>query len=144
MTLGSRAVLAGLACVALAGSCAATAHATPSSGITAVILSQTTIGGNDYILREITIAPGGSTGWHFHDGTLYALVRQGQISHYGSDCQIDQTGGAGTTFVERAGVGNTHLERNLGTEPQILDVLYVLPTGSPLSEDAPNPGCDFN
>ncbi|MTE13113.1 cupin domain-containing protein [Nocardia aurantiaca] len=144
MTLGFRGVVTGLASVALVGSLAATAHATPSEGITAVILSRTTIGDTDYILREITIAPGGSTGWHYHDGTLYALVRQGQISHYRSDCAVDQTGGPGSAFVERAGAGNVHLERNLGTEPQILDVLYVLPAGSPLSEDAPNPGCPFS
>ncbi|MFJ9366561.1 cupin [Nocardia sp. NPDC101769] len=144
MTLGFRAVLTGVASVALVGSLAANAHATPSTGVSAVILSQTTIGGMDYILREITVAPGGSTGWHYHDGTLYALVRQGELSHYGSDCAVDQTGGPGTALVERAGAGNVHLERNLGTEPQVLDVLYVLPAGSPLSEDAPNPGCPFD
>lgn len=137
-------MLTGLASVALVGSTGVTAHATPSDGVSGVILSRTTIGGMDYILREITIVPGGSTGWHFHDGTLYAFVRQGEISHYGADCAIDQTGGAGTFFVERAGTGNVHIERNLGTEAQILDVLYVLPAGSPLSEDAPNPGCPFN
>ncbi|AYF73984.1 cupin domain-containing protein [Nocardia yunnanensis] len=143
MTLGIRALLVGVASIALVGPMSASAQATPSTGVSAVILSQTTIGGYDYILREITIAPGGSTGWHFHDGTLYAYVRQGEITHYGSDCAVDQTGGAGTAFVERAGAGNVHVERNLGTEAQILDVLYVLPTGSPLSEDAPNPGCPF-
>ncbi|MEC3954657.1 cupin domain-containing protein [Nocardia sp. CDC153] len=136
--------MTGVASIALVGAVGATAHATPPEGVSAVILSQTTIGGTDYILREITVAPGGSTGWHYHDGTLYAYVRQGQISHYGSDCAIDQTGGPGAAFVERAGMGNIHLERNEGTEPQILDVLYVLPAGSPLSEDAPNPGCPFN
>ncbi|QVI25331.1 cupin [Nocardia tengchongensis] len=136
--------MAGLASCALVGSCAATAQATPSNGVTGVIISRTTIGDTDYILREITIAPGGSTGWHYHDGTLYAVLRQGELSHYGADCAIDQVGGAGTAFVERAGLGNVHLERNLGTEAQILDVLYVLPAGSPLSEDAPNPGCAFD
>lgn len=144
VTIGLRNVGAGLASLALIGSIASTAHATPSDGVTAVILSKTTIGDTDYILREITIAPGGSTGWHYHDGTLYAFFRQGQISHYDSNCDIDMSGGPGTAFIERAGLGNVHIERNLGTEPQILDVLYVLPTGSPLSEDAPNPGCPFN
>ncbi|MGW4354545.1 cupin [Nocardia sp. NPDC004582] len=144
MTLGFRAVLSGLASVAAVAALAGTAAATPPDGVTGVILSRTTIGGTDYILREITIAPGGSTGWHYHDGTLYAVLRQGQLSHYGADCAIDQVGGPGTAFVERAGAGNVHLERNLGDEAQILDVLYVLPAGSPLSEDAPNPGCSFN
>ncbi|WP_405491269.1 cupin [Nocardia sp. NBC_00511] len=144
MTPGLRTALAGLAALALATSLAATANATPSTGITAVILSRTTIGDTDYILREITIAPGGSTGWHYHDGTLYAVLRQGRMSHFDSSCELDGSGGPGTAFVERAGTTNIHIERNLGTEPQILDVLYVLPTGSPLSEDAPNPGCPFN
>jgi hypothetical protein len=36
-----------------------------------------------------------------------------------------------------------HIGRNLGSTAVILDVLYVDPAGSPLSEDAPNPGCDF-
>lgn len=71
-------------------------------------------------------------------------MRQGQTAHYDSTCAVDQTGGPGTAFVERAGTGNVHIERNLGSEPQILDVLYVLPAGSPLAEDASNPGCDFN
>lgn len=33
--------------------------------------------------------------------------------------------------------------RYLGTTPMVLDVLYVLPVGSPLAEDAPDPGCGF-
>jgi hypothetical protein len=36
-----------------------------------------------------------------------------------------------------------HIGRNEGSVPVVLDVLYVLPHGSPFSEDAPNPGCDF-
>ena len=31
----------------------------------------------------------------------------------------------------------------LGTTPVTLNVLYVNPAGSPLSEDAANPGCSF-
>ncbi|MFF2552078.1 cupin domain-containing protein [Nocardia sp. NPDC058058] len=143
MTSGLRTAITGLAALALTGALAGTAHATPPDGVSAVILSRTTIGDMDYILREITIAPGGSTGWHYHDGTLYAIFRQGQMFHYDANCEQDGAGGPGTPIVERAGSGNVHIERNLGTEPQILDVLYVLPAGSPLSEDAPNPGCPF-
>ena len=144
MSIGFRTSITTLASLALLGAIAPTAHATPSEGITGVIISRTTIGDTDYVLREITIAPGGSTGWHYHDGTLYAVIRQGELSHYDSTCESDMTGGPGTPIVERSGPGNVHIERNLGTEPQILDVLYVLPAGSPLSVDAPNPGCPFN
>src|SRR5689334_18446980 len=64
----------------------ATAEATPGSGVTGVILSKTTLGKTDYILREITIQPGGGTGWHFHDGTLYAFVKAGTLTHNDADC----------------------------------------------------------
>ncbi|MBY8882108.1 cupin domain-containing protein [Streptomyces sp. PLK6-54] len=121
----------------------ATAHATPASGVSAVVLAQQTVGGKDYILREITLQPGGSTGWHYHDGTLYAYVRQGTLTHSDHTCATDGTYAAGTAFVEPSGPGRVHIGRNLGTTPVVLDVLYVDPAGSPLSEDAPNPGCPF-
>ena len=37
-----------------------------------------------------------------------------------------------------------HIGRNLGTDPVILQIIYVDPVGKPLAEDAPNPGCDFS
>jgi len=129
--------------VACTGLLTGTAHATPSEGVTATILAQKTIGGKDYILREITIQPGGSTGWHYHDGTLYGIVKQGTLSHFDSDCDPDGVYSAGSTLTEPSGSTHVHIGRNLGTTPLILDVLYVDPAGSPLSEDAPNPGCDF-
>jgi hypothetical protein len=49
----------------------------------------------------------------------------------------------GSFIQEPAGAGNVHIGRNLGDTPLVLDVLYVLPHGSPFSEDAPNPGCPF-
>jgi quercetin dioxygenase-like cupin family protein len=121
-----------------------TAHATASSGVSATILAQRTVGGKDYILREITIQPGGSTGWHYHDGTLYAFLKKGVLTHADADCATTQTYRPHDVFVEPHGITNVHLGRNLGTTPVILDVLYVDPAGSPLSEDAPNPGCTFS
>lgn len=120
-----------------------TAHATPASGVSATILAQRTIGGKDYILREITLQPGGTTGWHFHDGTLYAYVKQGTLTHSDHTCATDGTYHAGAAFTEPTGDDHVHIGRNLGTAPVVLDVLYVDPAGSPLSEDAPNPGCSF-
>lgn len=119
------------------------ASATAASGVSAVTISQTTAGGKDYILREITIQPGGSTGWHYHDGTLYAVVGQGSLTHTKSDCTTTATYGKGAFFVEQSGSSNVHIGRNLGTAPVVLYVDYVDPAGSPLSESAPNPGCDF-
>ncbi|MFC3572311.1 cupin domain-containing protein [Streptomyces yaanensis] len=121
-----------------------TAHATPPGpGVTAVVLAQKTVDGTDYILREITIPAGQSTGWHYHDGPLYGYVKQGTLSHFDSSCASDGVYRAGRTISEPSGPDHVHIGRNLGTTPLVLDVLYVLPHGAPFSEDAPNPGCDF-
>ncbi|MDX3771184.1 cupin domain-containing protein (plasmid) [Streptomyces sp. NBC_01707] len=123
---------------------AGTADATPAGpGITARIISQSTVGDTDYILREITIPPGQSTGWHFHDGTLYGYVQKGTLSHFDSTCAADGVYHAGSALREPSGAGHVHIGRNLGRQDVVLDVLYVLPHGAPFSEDAPNPGCDF-
>jgi quercetin dioxygenase-like cupin family protein len=118
-----------------------TAGATPSSGVTGTVIAQKTVGGTDYVLRTITITPGGYTGWHYHDGTLYAYVRQGTLTRTMADCATTEVSRAGSTLVEEP--GHVHIGRNLGAEPVVLDVLYVLPTGSPLAEDAADPGCDL-
>jgi hypothetical protein len=60
--------------------CPAEASATPSRGVTSVLLSQSTHNGYDYITRDITISPGGSTGWHWHDGELVGVVKQGTLT----------------------------------------------------------------
>jgi quercetin dioxygenase-like cupin family protein len=137
----TRGLIAGLATAGLA-LIPATAEATPGSGVTGTILAQTTVGGKDYILREVTIAPGGKTGWHYHDGTLYAFVKQGTLTHPDASCK-PTVYKAGAAFTEPSGASNVHIGLNLGTEPVVLEVLYVDPAGSPLSEDAANPGCPF-
>ncbi|MGW5109108.1 cupin domain-containing protein [Nocardia sp. NPDC004123] len=134
--------ITGLAAIAVTTAMANPAAASPASGVTGTILGQTSIGGTDYILREITIAPGGSTGWHYHDGPVYGTVRSGVLSHYHSDCSLDGVYHAGESLVETPSPSYIHIGRNLGSEPLVLDVLYVLPSHSPLSEDVPAPECD--
>jgi quercetin dioxygenase-like cupin family protein len=138
----TRGLVAGVAAAGMA-LMPAVADATPGSGVSAKILAQTTVGGKDYVLREITVAPGGTTGWHFHDGTLYAFVKKGTLTHADFTCAIDGVYQTGAAFTEPSGPNHVHVGRNLGTKPLVLEVLYVNPAGSPLSEDAPNPGCPF-
>ena len=59
---------------------AQTAAATTSTGVEAVTISQAAVDGVDYITREITIAPGGSTGWHYHDGRVSGVIRDGTLT----------------------------------------------------------------
>ena len=121
-----------------------TAGATPPGpGVTARTLAQRTVGGTDYTLREITIPPGQGTGWHYHDGPLYGVVKQGTLSHFDSGCASDGVYRKGATIQEPSGPDRVHIGRNLGSIPVVLEVLYVLPHGAPFSEDTPNPGCSF-
>jgi quercetin dioxygenase-like cupin family protein len=124
--------------------CPGDASATPSRGITSVLLSQSTNNGYDYITRDITISPGGSTGWHWHEGKLVGVVKQGTLTHNISDCSVDGVYNVGDPVVEPAGADHVHIGRNLGTDPVILEIIYIDPVDKPLAEDAPNPGCDFS
>jgi quercetin dioxygenase-like cupin family protein len=117
--------------------------ATPDSGVNSNTLNQSSQDGRDFIIRESTINPGGSTGWHFHDGPLVAAIKQGTLTHYSANCSVDGVYNAGDTFTEPVGPEHVHLGRNLGATPVILEVIYVLPAGKPLAEDAANPGCPF-
>jgi quercetin dioxygenase-like cupin family protein len=117
--------------------------ATPESGVNSNTLTQSSQDGRDFIIRDSTIDPGGSTGWHFHDGTVVVAVKQGTLTHYAADCSVNGVYNPGDTFTEPAGPGHVHVARNLGATPVMLEVMFVLPAGKPLLEDAANPGCPF-
>lgn len=129
--------------VALAVAAAPSATATPSDRINGVTLSQTTVDGRDYVLREITIEPGGSTGWHWHPGTVFGVVRQGTLTHNLADCSLDGSYGPGAQMIEPGGPAHAHIGRNLGSTPVVLQAVYLLPLGATLVEDAPDPGCGY-
>jgi quercetin dioxygenase-like cupin family protein len=138
--------VAGVAALAVVPSAAL---ATPGSGVSATILAKGTSedglkiktkGRTDVVVRTITIEPGGSTGWHYHLGKLIAVVQSGTLTRTMADCSVE-VATAGQSFVEPDGANHVHIGRNLGTEPVVLYVTYLLPEGAPLSVDAPDPGC---
>ena len=127
----------------------ATAPATPGTGVSSALLAKGTspdgiaVSGNgstDVVVAEIAIAPGGSTGWHFHDGQVIAVVKSGTLTRTLSDCTTEVTRPGGS-FVEPAGRQHPHVGRNLGSEPVVLLVTYVLPAGQPLSHDVAQAQC---
>jgi hypothetical protein len=79
-----------------------TAFATPSAGTEAVTISQAAVDGIDYITREITIQPGGSTGWHYHDGRTFGVVREGTLTRTMEDCS-EMISPTGVGVTEEAG-----------------------------------------
>ncbi|MEU3689061.1 cupin domain-containing protein [Streptomyces narbonensis] len=126
------------------------AQATPGSGVSGTVLAKGVSDGKlkikppkgdtEVVVRTITIAPGGSTGWHHHPGQLVAVVQAGTLSRTLDDCSVEVTP-AGGAFVEPSGGKHVHIGRNLGTEPVVLYVTYLLPKGAPLSVDEPAPAC---
>jgi quercetin dioxygenase-like cupin family protein len=144
-----RRILSVLLCSASVAIVPAAASATPSGGVSGTVLgkgtSSSTIevkneGPTDVVVRHVVIAPGGSTGWHYHPGTLIAVVHKGTLTRILEDCSV-QTTSAGQSIVEDAGDRHVHVGSNLGTEPVELYVTYVIPAGAPLAVDAANPGC---
>jgi quercetin dioxygenase-like cupin family protein len=142
----------GLAIVALllAGAAVFKARATPPSGLVNLPLargrdvSDGTIPlqfGTDVAMAQITVAPGGSSGWHSHPGGAIIVVKQGSLTVYGSvgsRCEIT-TYGAGQAFIERPGELDDVL--NTGTVPYVLFVTFPrVPQGDSARTDEPNPG----
>ena len=116
-------------------------RATPGLGVTTRTVWQWTVDGTGYVMREITIAPGGSTGWHRHPGLVFGNVREGALTHLLADCRTEHRYRAGESLMEDPDEPHAHLGRNEGRDPVILDVVYATPAGKPLSVDAPDPGC---
>lgn len=134
---------ASVAAVVMSLGSLATATATPGIGLDAETLSQATLDGHDYITKQITIAPGGSTGWHWHPGRVFGVIRAGTLTNDFSDCSIDGIYPTGAPISEESGPGNVHIGRNLGVDPVVMWVVYIDDAGAPLSVNAPNPGCPF-
>ncbi|MEU2391620.1 cupin domain-containing protein [Streptomyces sp. NPDC007369] len=88
--------------------------------------------------REVVIAPGACTGWHFHRVPLIALVKSGTLTRILHD-NTTAVHRPGTSFIEPAGPEHLHLGRNLGTEPVVLYVTSALAEGEPFSIPAGAP-----
>jgi quercetin dioxygenase-like cupin family protein len=90
---------------------------------------------------QITVNPGGSSGWHSHPGGAIIIVKQGELTVYrsvGSDCQTT-TYTAGQAFIERPGEVDDVL--NNGQVPYVLYVTFPrVPPGGSTRTDGPDPG----
>jgi quercetin dioxygenase-like cupin family protein len=124
--------------------------ATPPSGLTNTLLAMGTNksggtiplkAGTNVAMAQITVTPGGSSGWHSHPGGAIIVVQQGSLTVYASvdgQCQT-KTYSAGQAFVERPGEVDQVI--NTGTIPYVLFVTFPrVPQGTPARTDEPNPG----
>ncbi len=115
-------------------------NAAPARGTASRVLFRRTLGGREFVLRQTIIEPGGSSGWHYHDGTLFVLVTKGVLDHPSADC-VPVTYRRGRIFREPSGPRFPHVARNRGSVAVHLCVLYLNPVGSPLSRSVPAPDC---
>ena len=98
-----------------------------------------TRGQSDAVVRSLSIAPGGDTGWHSHPGPVFVLVSAGTGSFYHADDPTFTPAvcPAGTGFVEAG--GDVHIFRNEGDVDLELTVLFLVPLGAPTRIDEPAP-----
>ncbi len=132
------------ACPALAAAVtlAVPAGATTGVGTAAETLSENAVEGTEYTVVRLTVDPGGGTGWHYHPGEVFGVVRQGTMTHYDGGCVIDQVYNTGSAVAEGIGSAAVHNGRNEGSTPLVMEVTYINPVDTPLSVDVPGPsGC---
>jgi quercetin dioxygenase-like cupin family protein len=96
----------------------------------------------DVIVQNVTIEPGGQTGWHSHHGPVIVVVAAGTMTLYQADdpsC-TGETFTVGQAFVD-PGQGNVHNARNEGSVGVQLLATYVdVPPGAGPGISGANPG----
>ncbi|MFC5107339.1 hypothetical protein [Kibdelosporangium philippinense] len=62
------------ATIAAVGSLTTAASATPGSGMSITVISQQSVGETNFVVAEVTLQPGGTTGWHYYDTPVVLQV----------------------------------------------------------------------
>jgi hypothetical protein len=102
----------------------------------------------DFVTQTITIAAGGTTGWHTHPGPVLVTVKSGSLTVvYANDSSCEGTTyTAGQSFID-FGKANIHTALNKGPVPTELWATYIVPGAAgttPFRIDAASPGtCNF-
>ncbi len=104
---------------------------------------------SDVAVQQVTIAPGGATGWHSHPGPAVVIVKSGSLTLYDADdrkCRpttydADDPENPGSKVFIDEGYGHVHIGRNEGTTNTELYVTYLdVPVGALPRIDVPDPG----
>jgi quercetin dioxygenase-like cupin family protein len=98
-------------------------------------------GGCDIAFQQLTIGPGGHTGWHTHPGPTFVSVAQGEgtLYHGIAGCPAHKYA-TGTSFFQPT--TEVHNFRNEGASTLVVYAMYALPKGTPntgIRVDQPQP-----
>jgi len=130
---------------------AAASFATPDSGLTRTPYGRglhsdagtlEIEAGKETVVYSITLAPGGSTGWHTHPGAVIFVIKSGTATQYGLDgpACTPQTLEAGQAYIAPDHAHHPHLARNNGTEPlEAIVTAFNTPPGQPSRVDSEPP-----
>jgi len=101
-------------------------------------------GATDFVQQDVSVAAGGSSGWHSHPGPVLITVKSGTATWYNAndpDCNA-MIYPPGSAFVEPANV--SHYVGNNGQSDLELINTYIIPHGAPPRQEQPQPGhCPF-
>ena len=100
-------------------------------------VSLETKGASDFYMQDISIAPGGYSGWHSHPGIFVGTVITGSIDYYDENCNV-KTISAGEVWTEAYGL---HAIANHGTVDFRGQFVYLIKRGEPRRIDLPAPAC---
>ncbi len=95
----------------------------------------------DLAFQQLTIPPGGYTGWHTHPGPTFVAVAEGEgtLYHGMSGCPATKYG-VNSGFMQPS--TEVHNMRNEGSTTLVLWAFYALPPGTPTAAirvDQPQP-----
>lgn len=97
----------------------------------------------DLVLVNAVGNVGGHSGWHYHPGPAFVVVKTGALTAYRADdptCS-GKVYPAGTVIIEGT---VPHIIRNEGSVPSEFSVVFMVPAGAAQRIDAPAPGtCPF-
>jgi quercetin dioxygenase-like cupin family protein len=96
-----------------------------------------TSGPSNFIFQDLTIIPGGYTGWHTHPGVLLTTVVSGSIEWYDGKCR-KHVYNAGDSLTES---DKLHYVRNAGVDNARLMITFVIAKGQPRKIDQAAPSC---
>lgn len=135
------------ALVVLGGATSAFADPPPapeSEHLAAAMLSDTfaieTTGPSDLHFERVTLASGGSSGWHAHAGPTFVAVKAGTLTIHraGADGCTDQAYPAGEGFFEPA--DEAHIAINHGSEAVEVYVAHIVDAGTEVTKSLESPG----
>jgi quercetin dioxygenase-like cupin family protein len=94
----------------------------------------------DLVTLRVTVAPGGTSGWHSHGGAVVVTVVSGTATLYeGSRTTCDRKlVPAGGAFWEAANLPG-HVLVNEGSDPVVVYATFFLKDGAPPVIDEPRP-----